>query len=205
MLTLSQNKKIAISAIALFLMSFMGMLFFLENNGADIEDGNVSILEAAGHGEKVEGEDRVEMLIIDPETMYRDYLNGTEDPIFVVNAEGEIIFASDDCCELLGTECKEFEGTSFFEYINTKDLPDFVTAQMKVMNDPKLTEGMGPFRMVSGEDNIIALFSAYPVLDEDSKIKEVVFSINDITAQVEEMNAESNAVEVAAYALVSMY
>ncbi|NIA01858.1 MAG: PAS domain-containing protein [Nitrospirae bacterium] len=204
MLTLSQNKKIAISAIALFLMSFMGMLFFLENNGADIEGGNVSILEAGGRGEKVEGEDGVEVIIIDPETMYRAYLSDTEYPIFVVNAEGEIIFASDDCCELLGTGCKEFEGNSFFEYINTNDLPDFVTAEMRVMNDPKLTEGMGPFRMMSGEKNIIALFNAYPVLDEDSKIKEVVFSINDITAQVEEMNAEANGVEAAAYALVSM-
>lgn len=201
MLTLSQNKKIAISAIALFLVSFMGMLFFLKNNGTEIENGHVNILEVGGHGE--EGASETEIIVIDPETMYRDYLDGTENPIFVVNAEGEIVFASDDCCKLLDTECKDFEGTSFFEYINTNDLPDFVTAQMRVMNDPKLTEGMGPFRMISGEDNIIALFNAYPVLDESGKVQEVVFSINDITAQVEEMNMDGD-IDAAASALVTM-
>ncbi len=200
MLTLSQNKKIAISAVALFLMSFMGMLFFLENNGAEIENGHVNILDVGGHGDDENGEG-AEVIVIDPETMYRSYLGDTENPIFVMNAEGEIVFASDDCCDLLGTECRDFEGTSFFEYINTKDLPDFVTAEMKIMNDPKLTEGMGPFRMINGEENIIALFNAYPVLDEASKVQEVVFSINDITAQVEEMNSEA---EATASALVSM-
>lgn len=201
MLTLSQNKKIAISAVALFLMSFMGMLFFLENNGAEVENGHVNILEVGGHGDNDDGEEGTEVVVIDPETMYRSYLDDTEDPIFVINAEGEIIFASDDCCDLLGTECRELEGTSFFEHINTKDLPDFVTAQMKIMNDPKLTEGMGPFRMIKGEENIIVLFNAYPVLDEASKVQEVVFSINDITAQVEEMNSKA---EATASALVSM-
>jgi PAS domain S-box-containing protein len=192
MLTLSQNKKIAVSAVALFLMSFMGMLFFLENNGAEIESGHVNILEVGGHGGE-DGEEGAEVIVIDPETNYRSYLGDTDDPIFVINAEGEIVFASDDSCDLLETDCRDLEGTSFFEYINTKDLPDFVTAQMKIMNDPKLTEGMGPFRMVKGEDNVFALFNAYPVLDETSKVQEVIFSINDITAQIEEMNSEASA------------
>lgn len=204
MLTLSQNKKIAISAIALFLMSFMGMLFFLVNNGAGVENGHVNILEVGGHGVEAGEEGDVEVIVIDPETMYRGYLDNTEDPIFVMNAEGQIVFASDNCCELLETECKEFEGSSLFEYINTEDLPDFVTAQMKIMDDPKLTDGIGPFRMISGEENKIVLLNAYPILDETMKVRELVFSINDITVQVEEMNAEDGGVEAAASALVSM-
>jgi len=182
----------------------MGMLFFLGNNGEEVESGHVNILEVSGHEEEAGEEGEVEVIVIDPETMYRKYLDNTEDPIFVLNAEGQIVFASDDCCELLATGCKDFEGTSLFEYINTKDLPDFVTAQMKIMNDPKLTEGIGPFRMVSGEDNVIALFNAYPVLDEAMKVQELVFSINDITAQVEEMNIEAGGIEAAASAIVSM-
>ncbi len=187
MLTLSQNKKIAITAIALFLISFAAMLFFLENNGEDSNHGQVNILDVGGHGEEV--------VVIDPETMYREYMGGTENPVFVMNADGQITFATDDCCNLLAVDCDDYVGKSFFEYINTKDLPDFVTSYMKLVQEPKLTEGMGPYRMIGEEKEILVLFSAYPVVDIEGKVEEIVFSIKDITEQAEEMNKNEREVE----------
>lgn len=187
MLTLSQNKKIAITAIALFLVSFAAMLFFLENNGEDSNHGQVNILEVGGHGGEV--------VVIDPETMYREYMGGTENPVFVMNADGQIIFATDDCCDLLAVDCDDYVGKSFFEYINTKDLPEFVTSHMKLVQKPKLTEGMGPYRMVGEKKEILVLFNAYPIVDIEGKVEEIVFSIKDITEQAEEMNKNEREVE----------
>lgn len=187
MLTLSQNKKIAITAIALFLVSFVAMLFFLENNGNDSDHGQVNILDVGGHGEEV--------VVIDPETMYREYMGGTENPLFVINADGQIIFATDDSCDLLAVDCDDYVGKSFFEYINTKDLPEFVTSHMKLVQDPKLTEGMGPYRMIGEDKEILVLFNAYPVVDAEGKVEEIVFSIKDITEQAEEMNKDAEKIE----------
>ncbi len=187
MITLSQNKKIAITAIALFLVSFVAMLFFLENNGEDSSHGQVNILEVGGHGG--------EIVVIDPETMYREYMGGTENPVFVMNADGQIIFATDDCCDLLAVDCDDYVGKSFFEYINTKDLPEFVTSHLKLVQNPKLTEGMGPYRMVGEKKEILVLFNAYPVVDAEGKVEEIVFSIKDITEQAEEMNKDAEKID----------
>jgi len=186
MLTLSQNKKIAISAIALFFVSFAAMIFFLENNGEKVDHGQVNILDVGEHSEEIK--------VIDPETMYREYLGDEENPVFVMNAEGAVMFATNDCCALLDVDCEEYVGNSFFDYINTKDLPDFVTDHMKLMQDPKLTEGIGPYRMIKGEEKIMVLFNANPILDKEGKVKEIVYSIKDITEQVEKMNSDDGEI-----------
>lgn len=49
---LSQNKKIAISALAIFMMSFAFMLFFLNEKVLDENTHGANVFEAAGHGEE---------------------------------------------------------------------------------------------------------------------------------------------------------
>lgn len=181
MLTLTQNKKIAISAISLFLVSFAGMLFFLKNNGNELEQGKTNVLESTKHGTEQVAE-------IDQESIYREYIGSEENPIFVVNAEGNVVFASDDCCKLLSVNCDEFVGKLFFDYINTKDLSSLVSAHTKLIQDPKSTEGLGPYRMIKDNKEILVLFDAYPILDEDKKVTEIIFSVKDITEQAEGLN-----------------
>jgi PAS domain S-box-containing protein len=183
MLTLSQNKKIAISAIALFIVSFTIMLFFLEKNGNDLDHGQVDILDVTGH-EDVEAEEN------DPEAIYREYLADEENPIFVIDAEGTIQFASDDLCRLLKVDCENFIESSFFNYVNTKDLPDLVAAHTKLIQDPEPTEGLGPYRILKAQKEILVLLNAYPIVDKDGKVIEIVFGMKDITTQAEELNDE---------------
>ncbi len=185
--TLSQNKKIAISAIALFLVSFSSMLFFLENHEGELDSGHVNILEASNH-EDLAAED-------DPEAIYRSYLGDQESPIFVVDAEGKIGYASKGSCNLLQVDCESFIGTLFFDYINTKDLPELVSAHTKLIQEPSLTEGLGPYRMLQEDKEILVLLSAFPLFDEEGKVEQIVFGMKDLSEQVEELNEEEEATE----------
>ncbi len=49
---LSQNKKIAISALAIFMISFTFMLFFLDQRLMDENTQGTNVFEATGHAEK---------------------------------------------------------------------------------------------------------------------------------------------------------
>ncbi len=189
MLNLSQNKKIAISAISLFLISFTSMLFFLKNNGDDLSDGQANVAGSNGH--QTEQTEQAE--VADKETVYRGYLGNEENPIFVVNTEGTIVFASDNCCELLSVVCDQFVGKLFFDYINTKDLSALVAEHTKLIQDPKLTENIGPYRMIKSDKEILVLFDAYPILDDNKKVTEIIFAVKDITEQAEELNDPSSS------------
>lgn len=47
---LSQNRKIALSALAIFMMSFAFMLFFLDEKIMDENTQGANVFEADGHG-----------------------------------------------------------------------------------------------------------------------------------------------------------
>lgn len=181
MLTLTQNKKIAISAISLFLVSFTSMLFFLKNNGTDLNNGQTNVVGSNEYNSEQTEE-------VNEESVYRGYLGNEESPIFVVNTEGKIVFASDDCCGLLSVSCDKFIGELFFDYINTKDLSALVAEHTKLIQNPKFTENIGPYRMIKDDKEILVLFDAYPILDDNKKVTEIIFSVKDITEQAEELN-----------------
>lgn len=157
----------------------MFMLFFLENNGVDLEHGQVDVLHSASHAE----ETSLEMF-------YKNHTSGDNDLIFVANAEGEVQYATAEFCEFLEVKCSEFVGSVFFDYINSKDLSEFIPDHSKLLQDGEAVEGHGPYRMLKGDEEILVLLNAYPILDREDKVTEIVFSVKDLTEQVEEMNDE---------------
>lgn len=181
--TLSQNKKIAISAMALFLVSFAAMLLFLESGETSTQ--KASVLNA-GKGENNESvSENAEQLKIDA---YKSYLKEVDSQFFVTTAEGKFIYMNDEFCELLSVKCEDLKDKPFFDYINSKDLSTVVSNHTKLIQDGEPSEGLGPYRMIKGKEEILVLFSAYPILGEDLKVSEIVFSVKDLTAQAEELN-----------------
>lgn len=179
MVSLSQNKKIAISALALFLISFVLMLIFLENKhfGTDPNQANVFNI-GSHHSPKTEpGIDE----------LYKAYLTDRDAPFFVSNPEGKIKYANEGFCNLLSVEFDKFKGSLFFDYINNKDLSEFFPKYTKIIQNGESIEGLGPYRMLKNDREIMVLLSAYPVMEND-KITEIVFSLKDLTERIEEFN-----------------
>lgn len=180
MLKLSQNKKIALSAIALFLVSFSLMLFFLNNGFESTNHSQVNVLEINGHaGYSSEA--------VDLEMSYRNYLKDPNAPFFVTDATGEIKYAGKDFCQFLSVKCDVFVGSVLFDYINSKDLSTVVADHTKLIQEGEPAEGLGPYRMLKRDKELLLLFNAYPVSDKDGKVSEIIFSVKDLTEQVEEL------------------
>jgi PAS domain-containing protein len=183
MLTISQNNKIAISALALFLVSFASIVFFLENGGTNLDSSHVNVLHSTDHGNSSDIPEA------DPEAFYRGRIGDIGSPIIVIDAEAKITFLSKSFCSLVDTKCELIVDDLFYDHINTKDLPEFASNITKIIQDKSESSiAIGPYRLLKGEKEILVLFNAFTVLDKDDKVSEIIFSVKDLTEQVEELN-----------------
>lgn len=197
--SLSQNKKIALSALGVFIISFVTMLFFLKSSAfTSMGDIEANILQSGGHESESKEDLNESGKGEEAEAGYRGYLHETDEPLVVTNSEGKIEYISEDFCELIDVRCSILNDTLLFNYINVADLTDFVVAHSKLMQSEDILEGLGPFRMLKGDREILVLFNAHAVKSEDGNVSHIIFSANDITKRVEEMNdggAEKESVE----------
>lgn len=186
MLRLSQNRKIAITAVSLFIVSFSVMLFFLKTDGNTHDALKTNVLHSGG-----EQTEEAVVEEVDVEAKYRAEMGGGTDPLFVINAEGVFNFTSEDFCELLEVKCEELTGSQFIDYVNNNDHSTFLSAYTKLIQDGEKVDAVGPFRMKSGDEEKLILFTAQPIL-EKKKVTEIIFSAKDLTGQVEEMTEKEN-------------
>lgn len=180
---ISQNKKIAISAIGVFVVSFMAMLFFLSNSSSDGGNLKTNVL----HANKDEAHD-----LNEPEAAYREYIDDSRAPIVVTNPEGEVLYASEAFCSLISADDDVIVGTLIFDYINTKDLAELFTSHTKLLQGGERIEGIGPLRMLKGEEEVLVLLSAYPIMNKDNMVVKIIFSARDLTEQVHEFNGDTS-------------
>lgn len=177
---LSQNKKIALSAISLFLLSLTSMVLFLSDLG-----GEYAKTDVLGAGEDAHG-----VQVANAEAGYRAILSDTELPILVIDIEGKVVFASDDLCDLLQVSCKTFVHKLFFEYMNSKDLPQFFSTQGKVLKGLEKSEGIGPYRLLKGKKEVLVLFDAALIKGLDKEEPLVALAVKDITSIAESINVK---------------
>jgi len=185
---ISQNKKIAISAISIFLVSLSMMMFFL-GKGSFLQSGEANVLHSTGgstsaHGAAAGGNEAVAI-----EDSYRKDLKNIEDPIFVLTPAGKFTFTSDSFCKLVNKKCDTLTGKLFYNLINSKDLPALISSVSDVLAKKERVDSMGPYRMISGDHELIVMFNVVPVLGENKEVKSLAFSIKDLTAQVQNLDS----------------
>lgn len=178
----SQNNKIAISAIAVFLASFSLMLFFLGDKGGELNHGKTDVLQIEG----VEESGGKSIKNIDLEATYREYLGNMEDPIFVTDANGTFTFSSEDFCAMLGVKCQNLLNRKLFDFVNSEDLSVLVEKYTHLLQEPDKIDGIGPIRIIKRNKEHLVLLSAKPITDKEGKVSDIVFAVKDITEQVEE-------------------
>lgn len=167
----TQNKKIAIAALAIFIVSFSVMLFFLDGNQLELENTHTNVLDSSHEEEVISFEE--------PDN---------NEIAFVTDPEGSFIHTTNNFCRLLKLSCSEFEGKKYYDYINSNDLNDLILVQTKLVNDGNTIEAIGPYRMIQGKNEILVLLSAEPILDKDGKVKFITYHIKDLTEQVENLH-----------------
>ncbi len=187
-MVLSQNKKIAITSVALFMVSLSVMLVFLESGGKSMEGhGQTSVVHqgAGGHGEPVK---KPETLPLGLDLKYKPHFSQKNQSVFVTKADGNIAYSNDFFCKMMRTECKGLKDKQFFDLVNNEDVADFAKHHSKVVAEGAELQGFGPYRLKAGEGQIMVLLSAYPVLNDQSQVTSVIFKARDITAQVQKLS-----------------
>ncbi len=182
MAVISQNKKIIFAAGFVFLMSFATMVFFLDNQGEGLGYGKNDVTHVEENTDP-EG---------DLEAEFRLAADGSEDPLVVINAEGKIIYNSEDFGLLI--EADNLKDKLLFDYINAKDLAKFVSIHSKLIAGGEKKEGIGPYKMIAGEHEILVILNAYPVR-EGKNLKEIVFTVRDLSDEVESIQDGSSVDE----------
>lgn len=202
MVQLTQNNKIAVIAVSIFVVSFAAMLFFMNKDEAspDFIQSNVlesTINNSGEHGvyfsEGGSGKVGTEAnLKENPESekleeAYRSLSNQKEAPLFVLSPEGNVKFLSKNFIEKYGYKLAELSGKSFFSYVYPSDLPEFASAYTGVLQSGKSSNGVGPYRFENKDESFsIHVASLLPVVDEKSKVSEVVIYVKDITSQIQD-------------------
>lgn len=173
----SQSKRILVASISVFVVSLAILLFFLEGNGNELGFGKTDAISSSSHGESSEQTE-----VINSEDALKKPTLWLQ-----INDLGLIIDSSEDLCELLELSCDDLHGLLVYDLINAKDLPLFASASSKLMQSGEKMDGIGPFRILAGDSELIFMLNATTTLDEFGLVVDVIFELKDITAQVKEM------------------
>lgn len=211
MVSLTQNNKIAIAAVLIFLVSFSVMLFSIDKEIASPEYIKANVLEAGVAGEgsggghevyfsenegEAGGEEVGNEAEVDLETLYRDALGGFEGSIFALLPEGKIKFLSENFTADYGYALEGVEGVEgkiFFSFVAPDDLPDFAAEYTSVLQSGKAENGTGPYGILRKDGGVsVAMVSFLPVVDENGKVLEIIGAVKDITDRVESFNTEDS-------------
>ena len=192
MSTSSQGKKIVVASVAIFLVSFSMLLFFLKDFTPHSENVHTDVLKTS-HSENSSEE------LIDTEEMpeYLKHIQKDEPavPLFVTNSEGEIEYGNEEFCKIVDNSCENIKGDVIFDYVSTKDISDLAAIHGKLVHDGEKIDGLGPFRMLKGKTEVFLLFTAEPLIDDDDKVSHIIYRIKDITHKVTELNENVEKVE----------
>lgn len=221
MVSLTQNNKVAIAAVLIFLVSFSVMLFSIDKEIASPEYIKANVLETGGGSEGSEGhegsggsdgsggghhvyfsesegshgngaeKDADEGVNLDE--VYKNALEGFEGPIFALLPEGKIKFLSENFSEDYGHMLEDVKGEIFFSFVSSADLPEFAAEYTSVLQSGKAENGTGPYGILRKDGGVsVAMVSFLPVVDEDGKVLEIIGAVKDITDRVESFNTEEN-------------
>ena len=190
MLKLNQSHKIAISVASIFMVSLSIMMFLLSSSNQTLGHVQANVSHSGSTQTATENSETK------TEDTYKSYFKDPYPAIFSVDSEGKFKFLNDEFCKLLDQDCTKLEGTLFFEQIHSTDLADMASKHAKIIKDEKDMSGVGPYRLNkkgNGNATTLVMFDIHAVLDENKEVSEIVFSVKDITAKVNDMKVDNDA------------
>lgn len=175
MVKFSQNKKIAISAIALFVISFSTMIFFL---GGDVK-GAANVMGAGEHGGSSAG------------THSGAEVSTTEvsKTGFSTDVSGNITVVGKEFCTLLNQNCADLIKQPIYKYVDKEDFSELAEVLGKVAESAQSIDSIGPIRVsAEQEKEKLIILSAKSIQNAEGKITGINFGVKDITDKVDGTN-----------------
>lgn len=168
-------------AVTLFVLSMSTVLFFFgENTAGSEKDLKTNLMEGSSMTESIDIKSPQES-----EQKYRKIVNNIEDPVFVLNLDGTLKFASWDVENTLEYKPEELDHQIFFLMIHPEDLSTFLGAFGKVIQNKKPVTMVGPYRLrdKKGEYHL-HMGSMQPIVNH-GEVEEVAVSSKDISKKVQ--------------------
>lgn len=168
-------------AVTLFVLSMSTVLFFFgENADGSEKDLKTNLMEGSSMTESIDIKSPQES-----EQKYRKVVNNIEDPVFVLNLDGTLKFASWDVENTLEYKPEELDHQIFFLMIHPEDLSTFLGAFGKVIQNKKPVSMVGPYRLrdKKGEYHL-HMGSMQPIMSH-GEVEEVAVSSKDISKKVQ--------------------
>jgi PAS domain S-box-containing protein len=170
MVKFSQNKKIAISAIALFVVSITTMTFFLGGDSNIASEGGANVMGSGGSGHG--GESSTEATV--------------SKTGFSTDVSGNITAASKDFCKLLDKNCEEIIEQPIYKYVNKEDFSELSKVLGELASSAHTIDSIGPIKISADQGNErMIILSAQSVQNKEVKITGINFSVKDITDKVD--------------------
>lgn len=174
MVKFSQNKKIAISAIALFVISFSTMIFFL---GGDMK-GAANVMGAGEHGGTTSGHGGAEAAASE--------INKSG---FSTDVSGNITIVGKDFCALLNQNCPDLIKQPIYKYVDKEDFSELSEVLGKVVESAQSIDSIGPIRVSADQEKgKLIILSAKSIQNAEGKITGINFNVKDITDKVDGTN-----------------
>jgi len=166
---ISQNKKIAISAIALFVISLSTMIFFLGGDANVASEGGANVMGSHGGAEKEGGGSSIDI----------------SKTGFSTDLSGNILVTSKEFCKLLGQKCEDIVKQPIYKYVDKDDFSEVAAVLGKLSVSEQTIDSIGPIRIGTDSNSMkIVILSAQSVKDHDGKMMGINFSVKDITDKV---------------------
>ncbi|PKL36667.1 hypothetical protein CVV38_02060 [Candidatus Peregrinibacteria bacterium HGW-Peregrinibacteria-1] len=183
MTLIAQNKKIAVSALLIFILSFVIMMFLLQGGAGGIENLKADVLNA--HHDK-KGDQAIDDEDDSLDQVYAALEEKYDQPLVITKAEGKILYAGSTFCDLVAVDCDQVKQTMIFDYINTKDLHRFIASHAQLLSEREDNEVFGTFRFSKGDKESLVLLSAYKVVKDDD-VENIIFMVRDLSDQVDDL------------------
>ncbi len=114
----------------------------------EAEDGKTLLLSI---GRDITERERAEEALRESEERFRIMADGSPNPIWVTNAEGERIFANKQYLEYFGISEQEMEGGEWKPFIHPDDAPTYVNSFMSSLNEHRSFSAEARVRRADGQ------------------------------------------------------
>jgi|GEM_PF-6355260 len=176
MIPLNQSRKIALTAVALFIVS-MGILFVSTNNQNSFNSLNLKA-ELLGHPAE--------------KTSYEDLVKNSSDPVVVIQ-NNKISYISPDFEKLLGYNESDLIDVDIFELVHPDDVGNFASFITKITQDKEELKNLGPFRIQTKSGQYRIYMASASIVINGDKSPRIIITMKDITKSVEDINQAKEA------------
>lgn len=186
----SQNKHIFITAFSIFVVSLGIILFFTPSEGTNYLQTDVLHTSSTETSESA-GDQQPQASTTSADNDYEKLLTIKENPYFVLDKDGKIIFASGQFAKIAGEDSKSLKGVFLFDLIAKEHRENVFANYRDAFANKSNVLQTGPFRIEFNSSKSVVFMSFIAVPNSE----EILIEVNDVTDDLQELDKKMQDVE----------